>query len=196
VKSMQQQRGAVLIISMIILLLLTILGITSMRTTQLEERMAGNARDRHVAFEAAEAALIDAETYIQTVLIPNQYVLNNPPFDLNGGDGLYSDDPSLNNIETYVDWSGGDPSRGFLSATNIGTSQGVTTAPKYVIQQLAQGTQSAGGNVNPSTGGGYNDRTSQNTIATSTLVRITARGTGGSDNSVVFLQTIFGLKSF
>ncbi len=174
---------------MIILLLLTILGVTSMRTTQLEERMAGNARDRHVAFEAAEAAPIDAETYVQTVVTAT-------PFDLNGADGLYSDDPTLIGIESYVDWSGGDPTRGFLSATNIGTGQGVTTAPKYVIQRLEQGTQSASGNANVSVGTGYGNRAASSAAAASTLVRITARGTGGSDNSVVFLQTIFGLNNF
>ncbi len=186
-----QQQGAVLIISMIILLMLTILGVTSMRTTQLEERMAGNARDRHIAFEAAEAALIDAETYVQTIVTAT-------PFDLNGADGLYSDDPSLTGIESYVDWSGADPSRGFLSAANIGTGQGISTPPKYVIQRIEQGTQSTpASGINPSTGGGYNRRspaTAKN--AASTLVRITARGTGGSDNSVVFLQTVFGLDNF
>lgn len=190
-KPIQNQRGAVLIISMIILLLLTILGVTSMRTTQLEERMAGNARDRHVAFEAAEAALIDAETFVQAIVTAT-------PFDLNGSDGLYSDDPSFNNIETYVDWSGADPSRGFISATNIGTGQGITTPPKYVIQALAKGQLSQGGSaVNPNVGGGYNRRAPASTVnAASTLVRVTARGTGGSDNSVVILQTIFGLNNF
>ena len=188
-KPMQQQRGAVLIISMIILLLLTILGVTSMRTTQLEERMAGNARDRHVAFEAAEAALIDAETFVQTIV-------TEIPFDLNGGDGLYSDVESLNNIETYVDWSGGDPTRGFLTATNIGTGEGVATSPKYVIQRIEQGTQSPSGNANVSVGTGYSNRAAAASAAATTLVRITARGTGSSDNSVVFLQTVFGLNNF
>lgn len=187
----RQQQGAVLIISMIILLMLTILGVTSMRTTQLEERMAGNARDRHVAFEAAEAALIDAETFVKTIV-------TDVPFDLNGSDGLYNDDPIFSGIESYVDWSGTDPSRGFLSATNIGTSQGITTAPKYVIQRLTPGTATAPASaVNPTTGGGYNRRSPATAkSAASTLVRITARGTGGSDNSVVFLQTIFGLNNF
>jgi len=180
---MQKQRGAVLIISMIILLMMTILGVTSMRTTALEERMAGNARDRYVAFEAAESALIDAETYIQTIVTKN-------PFDLDGSDGLYSDDSSFGKIEEYVDWDGGDPAKGYLTATNIGTGEGLGTPPKYVIQLLPSDETIGGDTVNL---GNYGDVAAK---TGTTLVRITARGTGGSDNSVIFLQTVFGVNNF
>ena len=50
--SRNQQRGAVLIISLIMLLVLTLLGVTSMRTTILEEKMAGNLRDKNTSFQA------------------------------------------------------------------------------------------------------------------------------------------------
>jgi type IV pilus assembly protein PilX len=55
--SLARQRGAVLITALVILFVLTLLGVASMQGTVLEERMAGNFRDRQVAFEAAEAAL-------------------------------------------------------------------------------------------------------------------------------------------
>jgi len=51
------QRGAVLLVTLVMLLLLTLIGLASMRLASLEERMAGNLRDRQVAFQAAEAAL-------------------------------------------------------------------------------------------------------------------------------------------
>lgn len=51
------ERGAVLLVSLVMLLLLTLIGLASMRMVQLEERMAGNLRDRQMAFQAAEAAL-------------------------------------------------------------------------------------------------------------------------------------------
>ena len=54
------QRGAVLIVSMLFLVILTILGITAMSGTTLEHRMAGNTRDHATRNEAAEAALRDA----------------------------------------------------------------------------------------------------------------------------------------
>lgn len=55
--SPHNQSGVVLIISLVILLLLTLLGLTGMQTTSLEEKMANNMRDKNIAFQAAEAAL-------------------------------------------------------------------------------------------------------------------------------------------
>lgn len=53
----RRQQGSALIIGLIIVLMMTLLGITTLRTTVLQERMAGNERDMNVAFQAAEAAL-------------------------------------------------------------------------------------------------------------------------------------------
>ena len=63
--SVEDQRGAALIVGLIFLVILTLLGVTAMQSSTLEERMAGNARDRNLAFQAAEAALRDAERDIR-----------------------------------------------------------------------------------------------------------------------------------
>lgn len=61
------QKGAVLITSLIVLLLLTIIGVSSMRSSIMEEKMAQNARDQLTAFEAAEAAMRDADDRIDAL---------------------------------------------------------------------------------------------------------------------------------
>ena len=58
------QNGVVLIVSLIILLVMTLMSLTGMKTANLEEKMAGNMRDQNIAFQAAEAALRDAESDI------------------------------------------------------------------------------------------------------------------------------------
>jgi type IV pilus assembly protein PilX len=50
-----------MITALIFLVILTIMGVTAARMSSLEERMAGNMRDRAVAFRAAEMGLRDAE---------------------------------------------------------------------------------------------------------------------------------------
>jgi type IV pilus assembly protein PilX len=55
------QKGATLVIALLMLLVLTVLGLASMQMTRLEERMAGNSRDVNLAFQGAEAGLRDAE---------------------------------------------------------------------------------------------------------------------------------------
>lgn len=62
--SFQHQSGVVLIVSLVMLLLLTIIGITGMQVSGLEEKMAGNSKEKNLAFQAAEAGLRDAENDI------------------------------------------------------------------------------------------------------------------------------------
>jgi len=56
--------GAVLVISLVILLVLTLIGVSSMQTSTMEERMAGNLRDQDLAFQTAEAALNEAKRLV------------------------------------------------------------------------------------------------------------------------------------
>jgi type IV pilus assembly protein PilX len=71
-----QQQGVVLVLALVILVLVTLVGLSTIRTTTMEERMAGNSRDRDKAFQAAEAAvqhclgLVDAGAYTATTLTP------------------------------------------------------------------------------------------------------------------------------
>jgi type IV pilus assembly protein PilX len=60
----KKQQGIVLIISMIMLLMMTLLGVTAMKTSLMEEKMAGNTRDATLAFHAAETALRDTEVWL------------------------------------------------------------------------------------------------------------------------------------
>jgi type IV pilus assembly protein PilX len=62
--NIKKQEGAVLIVSLIMLLLVTIIGIASMRDTSLQERMAGNLLDQELALQASEAALRSGEKVI------------------------------------------------------------------------------------------------------------------------------------
>lgn len=59
--SVQRQQGAILVTSMLLLIVLTVLGVTMMRMTNMQERMAGNTRDVNLALQGAEAALRAAE---------------------------------------------------------------------------------------------------------------------------------------
>lgn len=63
----QAQNGSVLIVSLLFLLVLTLIGITSMQGTSLEEKMAGNTRGGTLAFQAAEAALRDGEGQVMSI---------------------------------------------------------------------------------------------------------------------------------
>lgn len=61
-----RQRGMALIIAIVFMLLLSILGLSAMQNTILQERMAGNHRDHGMAFQAAEAAMREAERLVES----------------------------------------------------------------------------------------------------------------------------------
>lgn len=61
---MKRQSGSVLLISLIMLLVLTVVGIASISGVSMTEKMAISQKDYDVAFEMAEAALIEGERWI------------------------------------------------------------------------------------------------------------------------------------
>lgn len=65
-----KQRGAALFVSLMMLILVSILGVTGVRLVSLEERMAGNSYDRNIAFQVAEAALRAGEKVAEDQTTP------------------------------------------------------------------------------------------------------------------------------
>lgn len=62
--SSRKQRGAVLVVALIFLVVMTMLILASIRGTVMQERMASNLYDRSLAFQAAEAALREGERFV------------------------------------------------------------------------------------------------------------------------------------
>ena len=63
---LRRQRGVALVVSLILLLVATIVGLAASRGTLLQERMSANSYDRSLAFQRAESALRAAEVAITT----------------------------------------------------------------------------------------------------------------------------------
>lgn len=62
IKTRSGQQGAALLMALMFLVILTMIGFSSITSTTLEERMARNSRESNIAFQAAETALRDGET--------------------------------------------------------------------------------------------------------------------------------------
>ncbi len=159
-----RQRGAVLVITLIMLLVLTILGITAMQTTTMQEKMAGNARDRDLAFQSAESALRAGEDYIEGLTATSGF---------GSTSGLYSES------DAEPDWTASSTWSSAITYSNA--IQGVAAAPKYYIKILAVVSAPRTSLVLPPNVGG-----------TVTIFQITAKGTGSSPNSQVVLQSRYG----
>jgi len=174
--NMIAQKGVVLFISLVLLLVLTIIGISSVQTTSLEQRMARNSHDSVLAFQAAEVALRDAEEYLTGVVDPEI------SFPATGTGGYTQSAPytATEHWDAPGLWSG---SGSVVAPTAI---EGVDEPPRYIIEWVA----TVGTDTNP-----YLQSSSySSSVDNVEIFRITARGVGGSTNARVILQSTFGVK--
>lgn len=169
--SPHRQQGVALVMALVFLIILTIMGLAAMGTTSLEEKMAGNAKDRNLAFQAAETGLLAGENWINAQI-------NKPAFPSNAA-GLYLPSTTTTpiwNDTSLLDWSGN---------SNLivygGGLQKVATQPKYIIEDLGEVPEVGGSKVLP---GAYKGKGN-------TVVRITARGTGGTDAAQAMIQSTY-----
>lgn len=137
---LHKSSGSVLIISMLLLLVLTILGVTALDTTVMEERMSSNTRQRNLAHQAAETALKDAEQWLTNAA--GNVVFQSHISKFAGSDELY--DSTI--AARALDWDVND-----TSAWSTANSEAVTTlssfpndasiipgAPRYIIEYVGR----------------------------------------------------------
>ena len=170
-----KQQGVVLVISLVILVSLTMLGLTSIQRTTTDLAMAGNQRETGLMFQAAEVGLSSAETFITTSTTNADF--NNTPL------GLYTV-PADNPAYTGPSY--------FNAATWAASSQSTTTSldayeqPRYMIEYLGDRSQNPLAAINI---GGYG---TQQTGKIVSIYRSTTRGVGLTGNSFRFVQAYFG----
>ncbi len=168
----KNQRGVVLILALTILMILTLIGVSAMKTSSLQERMSGNARDYQTAFEAAEIALRAGEDYLKTISLVADFSSTGGSA---GATGKFTaraiSAPEAWQIES--NWTSGN--------TTSVTLANVSKDPEYIIEIL----NSTYGKTQSITPGVPAPGSIE-------LYRITARGYGKNPNTKVMLQADFG----
>ena len=185
----QRETGVALVMTLTILLILTILGVSSIQTTTMGERMARNARDVNIAFQGAEAAIADAEELVES------FTNISAMPDEEGAGAALCDAGLCTSIDGaarwtqafgYVDWteSAATPTT-HKRASTTGSSLGAADDPRYMVEYVAKITIEQDtlniGNVGEGGGSGQ-----------SYVFRITARGSGGTTDAAVMIQSLYG----
>lgn len=195
-----REAGAALFISLVFLFTLTVIGLAGMQNTVLQEKMAGNLRDRSLAFQAADSALRVAEAWLT-----NTATL---AFDCSSeNDGLYKNtqpgeaaydatkpDAASNcptekgwpsssqtshaySVENDKFWNDGDTPNTDVVTVNDAQFNGLAEKPKYVIEQM---------NITS------NSLEAGKALQTEmSFYRVTAHGVGVTSGAVVILQSVY-----
>ena len=176
------QEGFVLIVGLVILGLLTMLALSSMRDTTMQEKMAGASRDSGLAFQAAESALRDAENWITGTTA-------DCAFDDVANDAHFSQDdaafPAHNTLFDAATWVAYDPPGAATALAGV-PADGVN----YIIRQASTIAGAAGGD---GAAVGVCDASDPECIkpASQTIYEITARGAGASGAGQSVLRVYF-----
>ncbi|WP_313556242.1 pilus assembly PilX family protein [Teredinibacter franksiae] len=183
------QRGATLVIALIILLIMSLIGISNMQSSTMQERMAANNRQKTVALYAAESALTAAEEWVQDNVRSVGDLLR-----FSGSDGLYSRTdvssgisaaPLLNHVADVTDPdSWGDFGVSSIGETPIVDINLVSQQPRYVIEYIGIDKGTAGSDVSELNA----DTHDKPSIAY--MFRITAIGWGKDDNIYTVLESV------
>ncbi|MBS0456562.1 MAG: pilus assembly protein [Proteobacteria bacterium] len=65
------QRGAALMVVLVLLVIMTLLGLASLRGTLMTQRMSANMYDRNISLQAAESALRQGEAVVAAGTLPD-----------------------------------------------------------------------------------------------------------------------------
>ena len=178
--------GAALVVALILLVVLTLLGLSSVRTVALEERMTANTYDRSLGFQTAEAALRAGEIVAQA---QSDGIPPNAGFD---SLGAYSDSDDTCGSSTCQNGLCSIPDKdcparwldsgfnGWVNATGLGLGA-LATTPQYIVEYLGNTFPC---NIDDPTAGATNCR----------RYRVTARSHSGGDRAMVILQSIYATE--
>ncbi len=212
-QSIHQQQGAVLAIGLILLLIVTLMGYTGMKSTMLQDKMAAGLHNRSLANSGAHSALREGEEFLYN-LIENTNgvdVVGTPSGALFNIYSMYevvgnpaSGDNTIAAAFKANDWTavgGTGTEKDYTNVTQKGAA--LSVQPQYVIQHLrdtdllaspfggastsGQATHEFGstGAGGGGAGGGGGGGTVQDTYL------ITAKSRSGDGNSFAIAQTVY-----
>jgi type IV pilus assembly protein PilX len=168
-------RGAILVVALILLLVLTLIGITAARMQTAQEGMARNDDNHQLALQAAEAALRDGQAII---------ALHGAGDFLTDNNGLYNLSQELEtssaSVADTINWN----SPGTQSMQYSGAALGSVPQAPQPAQIIIESLPPVAPPGSPLNGGAYGANPQWQ------VYRITAHAEGGDSSSNVTLQTI------
>lgn len=167
----RQQKGIALVVALVLLVIMTLVGLNSMRSVTLEERMTGHTFDRSLSFQAAEAALREAEAFVEATK-PSPAALSACVSGVCGS-------PAATATPRWLDDTFFNNAANWRTAAQIANGS-VEISPQYFVEYL---------------GATYAcDPNSGSSPTNCRRYRITARSNAGNDRASVVLQSIYATE--
>lgn len=174
-KLQKKQKGAALFVSLVFLLILSVLGVSSMNDTIMQGKMASAIQDGNVALQGAETAVRIAEEAIEGFISTNDFTAAGP---------LYTSGNAPDPFAAAT-WTGNTASR------ETGAVTGQVNQPRYFIELAGMVSDLGSSGGIAEIGNAYGTNTGESDITT---FRIVARGTGGTGTSQRVIEAFYGRR--
>lgn len=175
-------RGFSLLAVLLMMAVLAFLALGALNVSLLQERMAGNSRDRHLALQAAEAALRDAEADIEANLTADSTFVAGCTGGLCVPASMAASGATSTLRWRSIDWgASAGQSRAYGGVTGATPLPDVAAQPRYIVELLPVLPPETGTSAH--LGNGIGERPQ--------AFRITARGVGLRSSTVVILQSTY-----
>lgn len=177
----RREEGAVLVVGLVMVLLISIISVSAIRGSNLQESMAGNMRERNLAFQASESALRVGEALVSDQV--SRPLMTN-------SQGMYNDTYTTptTSVLTFTEANWKDAAKVKVTALSL---EYVLREPTYIVEQLdpdiGMGAAMEGSAI---------DLEGMQNTGDITPYRVTARGFGASEYSVKTLQTTYNRRYF
>lgn len=158
-----REHGSALIVSLVLLLVLSLIGVAGIQSTAMQDRMAANLLDTNLAFQAAEAAAREGEDFLA----------DGVPINFPNSEGLYR--IGADNAPT---WPADLTNSGSGITKYSGSFRRDENAllPGYFIEQI---------DTIPAPG------CDLSSYCEPVYYRVTAAALGGSDNAAAVISTVY-----
>jgi type IV pilus assembly protein PilX len=185
VRHPSRQRGTALVVGLIFLVLITLVGITAMSSTLLQERMTGGQRNESLAFNGSESALRGAERSVWKAFAESD---GRDPAGTVAAEPLDSTAQAFRGSPT---WSASGTAYATIDYDAIAAKAGggkLNRDPHYLIEKLGPAggcpleSHSCGGESFGSGGSGL-----------AIYYRITARSTGGDARVLRTTESVYAV---
>ncbi len=185
------QRGAVLIMALVLLLAMTLLGLTGVRTIVQEEKMAAATQDRNLAFQAAEAALREGEAAVATLVAADQVPADRSQADYDAAYASANCSAKAPTCDTtrgicarplpgcVPRWeAGASPAAPWVAGPTLGSGN-LSVSTQYFIEVMSRKTECV------------SQIQHQDVLGQCTAFRVTARNAVQDGRAQVMLQTVY-----
>lgn len=196
-RSYRRQRGVVLFLAMIFLVLLTILAVTASSTSVMQERMTGGMRNLQLGLMGAESTVRGGEDVLWSIQFDAGSPLPPCISESDGSDCVYKPNPDgtlspiVQRFRTSREWL--DPAtdgarpypRNLTALSGTGETANLAEQPRFMIEFLGEPAgphRNSGSKLTQKAGAKAGE------IA---IYRITARSQGGTDAVVRVAESYF-----